>query len=180
MLRIPEDRSNGRLLDNAAGVHDGDTIRGFRDHAEIMRNEKQRQVESRLHLSQQIQNLGLNRHVQRGGRLVGDQESRLACQRDRDEHALPHPARQLMRVIMNLARRVGQPDRFEQLDGASSRLGSAGFPVDEQRFCDLIADGEHRVQRRHWLLENQRNLCATHAPHLGLWQSQQIAATEHD
>ena len=38
-------------------------------------------------------------HVERRGRLVGDQQVRLAGQRDRDHDPLPHAARQLVRVV---------------------------------------------------------------------------------
>ena len=41
---------------------------------------------------QQIENLRLDGHVERGGRLVGDQQLRLAGQRDRDRNPLPHAA----------------------------------------------------------------------------------------
>ena len=37
--------------------------------------------------------------------------------------------------------------------------------VQSNRFADLIADGEHRIQRRHRLLENHRDLSAPDAAH---------------
>ena len=49
---------------------------GLGDDAEIVRDEQQRQVERRLHLAQQVENLRLNRHVERRRRLVGDHERR--------------------------------------------------------------------------------------------------------
>ena len=44
--------------------------------AEIVRDEQQRQVERRLHLAQQIEDLRLNRDVERRRRLVGDDQRR--------------------------------------------------------------------------------------------------------
>ena len=46
---------------------------------------------------EQLEHLRLHRDVERGGRLVGDQDLRLAEQRHGDHHALPHAARELVR-----------------------------------------------------------------------------------
>ena len=46
----------------------------------------------------ELEDLGLDRHVQRGGRLVGDQQPRRARQRDRDGDPLALPAGELVRV----------------------------------------------------------------------------------
>ena len=62
MLRLMEERPHGALLDDAASVHHGDAIRGFRDDAQIVGDDEQRQVECGLHLAQEVQNLRLNRH----------------------------------------------------------------------------------------------------------------------
>ncbi len=57
---------------------------------------------------QQVQHLGLDDHVQRGGRLVGEQQLGLAGQRHRDRRPLPLPAGQLVRVAV-VARPTGMP-----------------------------------------------------------------------
>ena len=62
------------------------------DDAEVVGDEQQRQVERRLHLAQQVENLRLDRHVERRRRFVGDDERGTAGERHRDQHALPHPA----------------------------------------------------------------------------------------
>ena len=74
-----------------------------------------------LHLLQEVENLRLNRDVERRCRLVGDEQQRLARQRDGDEHALAHPSRQLMRVVAQPPRRVRNPDGLEQLDRLRAR-----------------------------------------------------------
>jgi hypothetical protein len=48
-------------------------------------------------LAQQLEDLRRDRHVECRGRLVGDEQARLAGQRHRDHHALPHAAGQLVR-----------------------------------------------------------------------------------
>src|SRR6185436_18459074 len=46
--------------------------------------------------------------------------------------------------------------------------------------ADLIADGEHRVQRRHRLLEDHRDPVAADRAHLGLGQGEQVPAAVAD
>ena len=65
----------------------------------------------------EVEDLGLDRHVERGGRLVGDEELRVAGEGHRDHHALPHPAAELVRVVLQAAPRGRDADELEQLDG---------------------------------------------------------------
>jgi hypothetical protein len=51
-----------------------------------------RRPQPRAQLTEQIEDPGLNRDVQRRRRLVRDQDLRIAGQRHRDHHALTHPA----------------------------------------------------------------------------------------
>ena len=111
----------------------------------------------------------LNRDVERRRRLVGDDQRRLAGDGHRDQHALPHAAGQLVRVVVDACgrRRESAPPRAARSARAfASRARRAA--VHEQRFGDLIADREHRVERRHRLLEDERDLGAAHLPHLAL------------
>ncbi len=62
------------------------------DDAEIVGDEQHRHAELVLQVAQQLQDLRLDRHVERGRRLVGDQKRRLADQRHRDHRALAHAA----------------------------------------------------------------------------------------
>ena len=61
-----------RLLDDPPGVHHGDAVGHLGDDAEVVRDEQQRQVELLLQLAQQVENLRLDRDVERRRRLVGD------------------------------------------------------------------------------------------------------------
>ena len=67
------------------------------------------------HRLQMVEDLALHRHIQRGRRLVGDQQSRLPGQPDRDQRALAHPARQLMRVPVRADCRIVHADLGQQL-----------------------------------------------------------------
>ena len=52
---------------------------------------------SSLQVAHEVEDLGLDRDVERGRRLVGDQQLRLAGERHGDHHALRHAARHLVR-----------------------------------------------------------------------------------
>ena len=101
---------------------------------------------------QQIQNLRLNRHVERGGRLVGHEQFRFARQRHGNHHALLHAAGHLERIISDARFRRGNADEFQQADDFGVvRLFRL---VQLERFLDLVADAENRIQRRARVLKN--------------------------
>ena len=51
------------------------------------------------HAAHEVQDLGLDRDVEGGGRLVGDEQLRVAGERHGDHHPLPHAAGELVRVV---------------------------------------------------------------------------------
>ena len=66
----------------------------------------------------ELEDLSLNRHVERGGRLIGDQQVRLAQQRHGDHDALAHAAGELVRILVEALGRAGDTDLLEHVDGA--------------------------------------------------------------
>ena len=121
----------------------------------------------RLQAREQLEDLALHRHVERRGRLVGDQQLRLARERHRDHHALLLPAGELVRIRAEPALRLGQAHLGEQALGLLQRGAPRQTQVPDQRLADLLADGEHRVQRRHRLLEHAGDVAAAQALQLG-------------
>ena len=119
MLRIREQRLDGRFLDLLAGIHHDDALRGLRDDAEIVRDQDQPGAELLLQIDDQLQDLRLDRDVERGGRLVRDQQRRPARQRHRDHRALPHAAGKLMRIFLRPPLRLGDADQAQHLDRLS-------------------------------------------------------------
>ena len=109
----------------------------------------------RRNVAQQVEHLGLHGDVERGGRLVRDEEHRIAGQGRGDEHPLPLSAGQLVRVVAGARGGVRDPDGVEQRDGAPPGFGLRRLPVDDEGLGDLVADGEHRVERGHRLLEDE-------------------------
>ena len=72
---------------------------------------------SLLQPAHHVQHLGLHGHVERGGRLVRDQQGRVERHRHRDHHPLPHPAGELVRIVVDPLRRPGDADQSEQVGG---------------------------------------------------------------
>ena len=62
-----------------AGVHDGDAVAVLGDDAEVVRDEDHRHPLLGLELGEQREDLILDRDVERGRRLVGEQQLGLAA-----------------------------------------------------------------------------------------------------
>src|SRR6185503_17541 len=77
-----------RELDDLAEVHDRDAVADVTNDRQVVRDEQIRQLEAILQLLEQIDDLRLNGHVERGDRLVGDDEVGLHGESARDADAL--------------------------------------------------------------------------------------------
>ena len=172
----PEQLGRGGVLDHVAGVHDGHRVAVLRDDSEIVRDEDHGHSELVLQLREQREDLILDRHVERGRRLIGEQQLRPARDRDRDHHALPHPAAQLVRVRAQALLRRGDPDVVEQLDRARTRLAPAHAELDAQRLRDLLADREDGIEAARRVLEDHRDLAAPDRAQLARRESEQVAS----
>ena len=78
---------------------------------------------SRAEALDQRDDLRLHRDVERGGRLVGDDQLRLGAERERDHDALAHAAGEFVRIGVDALLRRGNADLGEQIDGALARRG---------------------------------------------------------
>ena len=123
MARAVEHVVGGALLDDARRIHHVDAVGVARDHAEIVRDDDQRDVELARQILHQLEDLRLDGDVERGGRLVGDDELRIAGEPDRDHHALAHAAGELVRILLEPALGVGDADQLQQLERARARAG---------------------------------------------------------
>ena len=180
MQRLPEDASRRSLLGEARRVHHVHAVGVARDDAEVVRDHDHRDVELARQLLHEMQDLRLDGDVEGGGRLVGDDELGIAREPDGDHHALAHAARELVRVLSEPPRGIGDADHLQELDGARPRLVLAHPLVDEKRLHDLQPDGQHRVERGHRLLEDHRDVAAAQRAHLVLGEREEIASFEQD
>src|SRR5438046_10297292 len=83
-----------------------------------------------------------------------------------------------MRVVRDPRLRAWNPDPVEKLGGPRSRLFAAEPEVRLEGLPQLPPDGQHRVQARHGVLEDHRDLPAAETPHRPVLQLDQIAAAQ--
>jgi hypothetical protein len=180
MAGAGEDVLRRALLDHLAGIHDVDAVGIARHHAEIVGDDDQRDAEAPRQILHQLEDLGLDGDVEGGRGLVGDDQLGVAGEPDGDHHALAHAAGELVRVLAEAALGIGQADELQEFDGARPGVLPGDVAMHEQGFGDLVADGEHRVQRGHRLLEDHRDLLAAQLAHLAFAEAEEVAALEQD
>ena len=116
---------------------------------------------------QHVEDLRLHGDIERGGRLVTDQQVRIVGDGDRDDHPLALAAGQLVRERLRPPLGLGDADQFEQLDGAGSCRPPADVAlVHLDRLGDLITDGVDGRERRHRVLEHRADGLAADLRHL--------------
>ena len=109
------------VLDDLAGVHHRDPVAHAGDDAEVVGDQQHGDAEALLQVGEEVEDLRLDRDVERRRRLVGDEQLGFARQRHGDEHPLAHAAGHLERVLLDALRRVGDADHVEQLDRLAPR-----------------------------------------------------------
>ncbi|MCM3755429.1 hypothetical protein M3665_26265, partial [Bacillus licheniformis] len=94
--------------------------------------------------------------------------------------AMALAARQLVRVAVDALLRLSDAGAREQRDRALARLHGRDAVVQHDRLADLRADRIQRVERRHRLLEDHRDVRAAQPAHLALALGDQILPGEAD
>src|ERR1700741_3534204 len=94
------------------------------DDRDVVRDKEIAQAEIALQLDEQIDHLRLDRDVERGDRLIADDEARAQGERAGDADALALPTGEFMRVAIE---RLGaQPNFLRQLADLPLQLGAGG------------------------------------------------------
>ena len=166
MQRVLVELVGGRKLDDLAQVHHRDAVADVAHDRKVVGDEQVGQPEVGLEVFEQVDDLRLNRHVERRDGLIGHDEGGLNGEGAGDADALPLAARELVRVA---AGEVGvEPDGLEQF--AHPFLAAAALQaVDHHRLRHDAAHAHARVQRGVGVLEDH-----LHLPPVGA----QVAARE--
>ena len=173
--------STSPTLDRLARIHDGDAVAGLEDQAEIVRDVDHRGAEFRGDLLDQLDDAGLDRDVERGGRLVEQQQLRVRKQRHGDDDALLLAAGDLVRIGAHDALRDRAGARCASICArALERLLLRDAVMVDRHLGELLADGHRRVQRGHRLLIDHGDLRAADPPQLLLAHGAHVAALEQD
>ncbi len=176
---VLEDAQCRSLLDELAGVQHADAVAHLRDHRQVVADEQQRRAGLAAQVPDQLEHLGLDGSVERGGRLVEDQQRRLGGERHRDHGPLQHAARQLVRVALHHVAGIGDLDLRQDLLGALERLLSRN-PGELVDLGDLTADVDRRVECLAGLLVDHRDLAGPELAELLVVQRQDVAAVDRD
>ena len=129
-----------RDLDQFAGAHHTDPIGETAYQRQVMADQEHRHADAPLKVVEQLDDLALDGHVERGRGLIGHQQRRLTGERHRNHRALALPARELVRIAVNAPLRLGHTSEFEQLDRTRARRNPARALMQHQGFTDLVAD----------------------------------------
>src|SRR5439155_6337243 len=157
-------------LDDAARIHDRDAVGGLGDDPHVMGDQHDRRAPLARDALDERDDLRLHRHVERGGRLVGDQQDRLRGERQRDDHALAHAAGELVRVMVEARLRSRDADFGEQRQCPLPQLLSRQPEMRADRLLELLADREQRIERAERVLEHDADAPAADGAQRGLLQ----------
>ena len=177
MQRLVEDLAHRRDLHQPPGVHHPQAMDELGHQPHVVADQDHRRAELLLDASQGFHHLALDDHVERAGRLVG--QNHLGPQRDGDgdAHALLHAAAQLVWEAVGNFRL--EPDLVEQRrDARRGRLFGQLLVVVAHAVDDLFADAHHRVERVHRSLGDQRDRGQAQAAHRLVGNLEQIDPVE--
>jgi len=79
---------NRPVFNNFTKIHYGDIIADMADHAEVVADKEIAEAKFVFEARQQVENLGLDGHVERGHWLVADQQLRVGGKGARNGNAL--------------------------------------------------------------------------------------------
>ena len=105
----------------------------------------------------EVQHARLDRRVEAGRGFVEDEQLRVRGERHRDDDALLHPARQLVRVPTHHPLGVGDLDPMERLERLVAGIAPTR-PEDAVRLDDLRSDLRRRVERPARVLVDHRGV----------------------
>src|SRR5262249_41184600 len=149
-----------------AEIHYGDLVAHLGDDTQIVGDEDDGHALATLEIREEGEDLRLGGDVEGGGRLVGDQDARAAREGKGDHGALAEASRKLEAVLTHATLRARPAHQPQRLHRPLPRLALAHTLVQADGLHDLAADGVDRAERSHGLLEHQRDVLTTDAPHL--------------
>ena len=141
-------------LAELAEVHHRDAIAHVLHDREVVGDEHHRELVARLHVLEQVEDLRLHRHVERGHRLVADDQLGLG-DRSAARWRCAGTGRRRTRAAAAAARSSGSRPTVASISSTFSRAGRlvADLP-DVEALGDDVADLAPRVERRDRVLED--------------------------
>src|SRR4051794_8484477 len=160
VLRVLEDVCDLALLDDPACVHHRHPVARLRHDADVVGDQQQGGREVLPQVVEDLHDLRLDQHVERGGGLVGHDEGRAQHERQRDHQSLAHAPGELVGVGAVAGRRdAHQPEHLE-CSLADLVLGEVGLVLLD-RLLEVLRDAHQGVQPGQRLLEDHPQLASS-------------------
>ena len=135
-------------------IHHRDAVGGIGDYTHVVGHQHYRRAMIAPEALDQRDDLRLHGDIERGGRLVGDDQFRLGADRKRDHDALAHAAGEFMWIGVDALFRRGDADLGQQIDGAFTRRRLRKAHVGPDRLDDLVADPVERIEAGQRILKD--------------------------
>ena len=166
LSRGGEQRPHVGLLHDPSLEHHGHAVRQVGHHAHVVGDEHDGGAELVAAASQQVEDLGLDGDVERGGGFVGDDHARVQHQGLGDDDALLLAAGELVGVVVHPHLGVGDAHPAQDVDGLGSCLGLRVLAVRPEPLNDLPADGVDGVEGGGGFLEHHGGVPAAQVAEL--------------
>ncbi len=166
------------FLHHVARIHDEHAIAEGRDELQVVRDEDQAHAAFGHELVEDAQNFHLHGHVEGGGGLVGDQHVGIGDQHHGDHRALPHAARDFVRIEAEDASRIAHLDGLQHRKCLVACFRPARLAMRLIGLDDLLADGHDRIERIFRILHHHRDPSAAQGAQRALRGRQQIDSVE--
>ena len=158
VLGVVEDLLAPAEFHDLPRVHHRHPVGHIGHHAQVVGDEDDGEVVALLDLVDELQNLGLDGHIQSRGGLVADQDLRVAGQGNGNNNALAHAAGELEGVLVEADLRLGDAHPAHQLQRPLPGLALGGGLAEDQGLHDLLADLHDGVEGGEGVLEHQGDL----------------------
>ena len=133
-----------------------------------------------VQLFQQLQDLGLDGHIQGRGGLIQQQQTGPGHDGRGDHGPLQHAAGELVGVLPVHALRVRQLHRRQGLQSTAPPLLPGEVRVDPQHLLHLAADDHQGVHGAHRLLEHHADVLSLDLPQQTAIRVEQLHAVQQD
>src|SRR5664280_2275271 len=180
MARRLENLFGSSVLDNLAGIGDGDGLCHFGDDGEVVRNDEDSHTELLLKSAHQVKNLCLDGDIKRRRGFIRDQELRIRGQCHGYHDPLAHAAAHLMGVLAEAPFGLGDAYQVKHLDGTLLRLNAIDLLMQGNGFTDLIPNRVDGVERCHGFLEDHGDFVTAYHSHLFFILLEKVFPIEED
>ena len=145
MLRILKYLSCRCILNDHTCIHDHDLICHLCYNTHIVSDQHNGDSGFFFHFLHKLHDLGLNSHIQRSGRLIGNNKRWILGQSHSDHHTLTHTTGQLMRIFTISFFRGRDPYFCKHFNAADLCLIFVTAVMDDKCLIQLFSNGLYRI-----------------------------------